>query len=140
MERLLVVSPDISWQCLQYKRNLLDLTVHSLRESTFMLMKPIRLSQMTSESAPRHLPGNRTDSPQLTTTDASDHPSTDDVSLVEALMKDDNTDHLTARRQAKQLANTLQQIDAKLRALQMSELPAAPSKAELDQLLSECHR
>lgn len=95
---------------------------------------------MTSESASGHLPGSSTDSPQLTTTDASYHPSAEDVSLVEALMKDDKTDHLTARRQAKQLADTLQQIDAKLRALQMSELPAAPSKAELDQLLSECHR
>ena len=83
---------------------------------------------------------NSNDSPQLTTTSALSQPSAEAVSLVEALMKDDKTDHLTARRQAKQLANTLQHIDARLRALQISELPAPPSKAELDQLLSECQR
>lgn len=37
IERLLVVSPDISWQCAQYNGNLLDLTAHfytSFHEST----------------------------------------------------------------------------------------------------------
>lgn len=91
-------------------------------------------------SALCHLSENSTDSPQLTTTDASSQHSAEAVSLVEALIKDDKTDHLTARRQAKQLADTLQHIDARLRALQMSELPPPPSKAELGQLLSEFQR
>lgn len=91
-------------------------------------------------AASSHLSENSTDSPQLTTTNALSQPSAEAVSLVEALMKDDKTDHLTARRQAKQLADTLQHIDARLRALRRSELPAAPSKAELDQLLRECQR
>lgn len=95
---------------------------------------------MTTKSASRHLSENSTDSPSLTTTDAFSQPSTEAVSHVEALMKDDKTDHLTARRQAKQLADTLQHIDAQLRAIQMSELPAALSKAELEQLLSECQK
>ena len=95
---------------------------------------------MATKSASSQLSENSIGGLLLTTTEALRQPSTEAVSLVEALIKDDQTDHLTARRQAKQLADTLQHIDAQLRAIRMSQLPAAPSKAELDQLLSECQR
>lgn len=95
---------------------------------------------MTNEPAAGSVLASSTEDSQLTTADAPGPPSTASVSLIEVLMKDDMTDHLTARRQAKQLAETLQHIDAKLRALQTSELPAPPSKAELTQLLSMCQR
>ena len=75
---------------------------------------------------------------QLTTTESSlciSHSSTP----LEALLKDAATDHLTAKRQAKQVAETIQQIDAQLRTLQTSALPAL-SKEKLSQLLSECQR
>lgn len=100
----------------------------------------VRSSQVTTEPASSCVSASSTEGPQLTATDASTQPSTAAVSLIEALMKDDRTDHLTARRQAKQLAEALQHIDAQLRALQVSELPAPPSKAKLMQLLSECQR
>ena len=64
----------------------------------------------------------------------------DSASLAEALLEDDRTDYLTARRQAKQLAALLHTIDARLRELHTSGLPPAPSKAELALLLEACHR
>lgn len=75
---------------------------------------------------------------QLTTAESSTDISHTSTSL-EALLKDAATDHLTAKRQAKQVAETLQQIDAQLRALQITELPAL-SKEDLSQLLRECQQ
>lgn len=95
---------------------------------------------MTTEPAAGSVLASSTEGSRLTLADAPGPPSTASVFLMEVLMKDDVTDHLTARRQAKQLADTLQHIDAKLRALQTSELPAPPSKAELTQLLGAYQR
>ena len=53
-------------------------------------------------------------------------------------MKDGKTDYLAAKRQAKQLANALHNIDATLRELRMSSLPSVPTKAELAILLESC--
>ncbi|KAL3150652.1 hypothetical protein ABBQ32_000452 [Trebouxia sp. C0010 RCD-2024] len=99
-----------------------------------------RSSQVTTEPAAGSVLASSTEGSRLTLADAPGPPSTASVFLMEVLMKDDVTDHLTARRQAKQLADTLQHIDAKLRALQTSELPAPPSKAELTQLLGAYQR
>ena len=100
----------------------------------------VRVSQAPSEPAPSCVSTSITGGPQLTAADAPGSPSIASVSLIEELMKNDMTDHLTARRQARQLAETLEHIDAQLRALQTSELPAPPSKAQLSQLLGECQR
>ena len=78
--------------------------------------------------------------PSLTTTNSFTESVTDSTSLDEALLKDDRTDYLTARRQAKQLAGLLNTIDARLRQLHTSGLPPAPSKSELALLLAACHR
>ncbi len=78
--------------------------------------------------------------PPLTTTKSVCESTSESPSLVEVLLKDDRTDYLTARRQAKQLANMLHSIDTRLRLLHTSELPPAPSKAELALLLNDCKR
>lgn len=78
--------------------------------------------------------------PPLTTTNSFCESDTGSVSLIEALVKDDKTDYLTAKRQAKQLANALHNIDATLRELRTSSLPSVPTKAELAFLLEFCQK
>lgn len=91
-----------------------------------------KLSQMSrNESASRSA---------LPTADVDTASVSDNSTLAEALLKDDAVDYLTARRQAKEFANALDSIDAQLRALQTAELPQAPSKTELAQLLHSCSR
>jgi len=49
-------------------------------------------------------------------------------------------DHLAAKRQAKQLASALHNIDATLRELRTSNLPSVPTKAEIAFLLQSCQK
>ncbi len=78
--------------------------------------------------------------PLLTTTNSFCESDTGSISLIEALVKDDKTDYLAAKRQAKQLASALHNIDATLRELRTSSLPSVPTKAELAFLLESCQK
>lgn len=59
---------------------------------------------------------------------------------VAAVLADDSQDYLRARREAKELAQKEEQLDAALRALKTSELPPKPSPEQMAALLSECRR
>ena len=78
--------------------------------------------------------------PPLTTTNSFCESETGSISLIEALVKDDKTDYLTAKRQAKQLTSALHNIDATLRELRTSSLPSIPTKAKLAILLETCQK
>ena len=78
--------------------------------------------------------------PLLTTTNSFCESLTGSISLIEALVKVDETDYLAAKRQAKQLACALHNIDATLRELRRSSLPSVPTKAELAFLLESCQK
>lgn len=99
-----------------------------------------RSQNKAAEQAVRCQSASSSTAPLLTTTNSFCDSTSESASLTEALLKDESTDYLTARRQAKQLADMLHNIDARLRMLHTSRLPPAPSKAELSLLLDECRR
>ena len=70
----------------------------------------------------------------------SETASVSKYSSLAVVLKDNAVDYLTARRHAKQHADMLDSIDARLRRLQTAELPQTPTKAELAQLLQSCGR
>ncbi|DBA91775.1 TPA: hypothetical protein ACH3X1_003364 [Trebouxia sp. C0004] len=102
-------------------------------------MRSLRSPQMP----PRHNrcpSASSSEAPLLTTTNSFCESIIGSISLIEARVKDDETDYLAAKRQAKHLASALHAIDATLRELRTSSLPSVPTKAELAFLLEPCQK
>lgn len=79
-------------------------------------------------------------SSMLTTRNSEFEKASAEQSVNEMLLEDDTQDWLTAKRQARQIATRVEDIDAKLRRLQTAEFPKAPTKEQMAVLIHSCQR